>query len=207
MTPSLLQVIFKEQDKALRQNNAMFALSGGNQADVERQLAVLNSEVNELEASYQSKNLILFLDGLGDVTYVLGSLWIMHNNELPERAEVYRAVNALLYATRSIGEFDTSSEIKTLLTECTEVAMVNNLTKFDVSIEDATKTQAKYEALGIETTVLQLEPEMYVVKSSITDEALDVVEGKVLKSVIRHTKPDFSVVDVPKSLLIPDPIV
>lgn len=196
--------VFAEITIDLNRNNAMFALSHGNATDMNRQLGVLDSECNELERALTSKDPIEFFDGIGDVTYVLGSLYLMNFDQFPECYEVYRALDLLTLATSQLEHL----QIPQLLKDCTVIAMVNNLTKYDVSIEDATKTQNKYEAMGIPTNIVQLEPEMFIVKSSITNEQLDVVEGKVLKSVVRHQKPDFSKVVYPLAhLIIPDPIV
>lgn len=196
--------VFAEITVDLNRNNAMFALSLGNEADIHRQLGVLESECNELERALSSKDPIEFFDGLGDVTYVLGSLYIMNGGQFFECFEVYRALDLLTLAVSPVNH----TKIPSLLKKCAVIAMVNNLTKYDVSIEDATKTQKKYEAMGIPTNIVQLEPEMFIVKSSITDPQLDVVEGKVLKSVVRHQKPDFSKVNYPLDrLIIPDPDV
>lgn len=203
MQANLLETLFKIESEAFTKNSIMFNLDGNRQADVDRQLSVLLSEVNELRRSFETGDIIEFFDGIGDVVYVLGSLWHMNNGTLPDAAQVHTAIFTLATAVHTVKKED----LLPFLTQCTQIAMVNNLTKFDTNIEDATLTKMKYESKGIPTQIVELAPDMFIVKSLITDEDLDVVENKVLKSVVRHTKPDFSVVVVPAGLQIPAPLV
>ena len=170
-------------------NNAIFNLTQYNAKDIVRQIAVLQSETVELASAIRERDNEEYYDGLGDCLYVIGSIKQLE----PVLWSHFHAVRESLFIIRTALRGLDEAAWEAVLTKAAQIAMSNNLTKPDVTQEDAERTQQEYANKGIATEIKQLRDDLFIVSATETDESKDVVAGKVLKSSSRHTKPDFSV--------------
>lgn len=188
----LLATIFNELHDDFTTNNDMFLLVDGDPVSTVRQLGVLDSEVNELLKAIRDHDAIELFDGIGDVAFVIGTLERIQPLLYHKYNSVVEAYKALFEALDLVNgnEYD-------IIMDSIKVAMIGNLTKYDESLEAAQLTADTYLSKGIPTAIRELGNDRdgysgkYVVVSTITDPDLDVVEGKVLKSITRYTTPDF----------------
>lgn len=146
---------------------------------------VLDSEMEELKQAVTNNDLIMVLDGIGDVLF--SDILFSHaTGNLVDREIGKSVANAMVHIALKhcyqISQTDIEYIVKAVST--------SNLSKFDTNADDARKTIKKYESMGHK--VGQRNKNGLIITYIIKSDDPDFIATKIMKSAVNYKPPCFA---------------
>lgn len=162
---------------------------------LEQQVAAFEEEFEELIDAYEKRDVIEFVDAIGDTAFVLLTL-----KKLDERVAIEKSEKLDLFFMSVRVEMTDEGFIDQFMKLVESAVMEvcdSNLSKFDTTVEEATATVESYAEIGVDAEkYYNSKHELWIIKA--TKEQLDIngkhyFKNKILKSSTNFRLPYFEV--------------